>query len=152
MVRWRINGIYNADAESVYNEIKEIGYDVTPEKVVDHARDANTVLHSLFEWRDDVAAELYRQKQARGIITNLVTVKETVTESGSKEKIFVRSFVSSGERDHVYRPIQSVVVQQDEYTLLLARAIRELQAFRTKYQTLSSDLGWLFDQIDEMAG
>ena len=112
-VEWRIKGIYQADAETVKNEIDSIDGDITPEKVVDLARNENTALHPLFEWRDDVAAEKYRAKQAHGIIVNIVEVKETKTEDGKNEKVFVRSLVSSGERDHVYTPIRTVVVQQE---------------------------------------
>ena len=37
---------------------------LTPQQVVDHARDNKNPLHPLFEWDDSEAAEAYRREQA----------------------------------------------------------------------------------------
>ena len=44
--------------------------------VVAEARDITSVLHPCFEWDDSVAAELHREAQARGLISNVqITVE-----------------------------------------------------------------------------
>lgn len=43
---------------------------VTPKMVVDLARDPNHPLHAHFEWRNDIAAQKFREEQARELIRN----------------------------------------------------------------------------------
>lgn len=51
-------------------ELSEHG-DVTARDVLDAARSSNSPLNSYFEWRDDVAADLYRTEQARNILRSI---------------------------------------------------------------------------------
>ena len=67
---WKIKGIFKAEAQKVADEIGE--NKVTPQEVLEKARDENSELHKCFEWNDSVAAEKYRLQQARAIIINLV--------------------------------------------------------------------------------
>ena len=150
MVSWRINGIYKADAEVIYDEITSLGEQFTPHDVVNLARDKNTALHPLFEWDDSKAAEKYREKQAQSIICNIVISNDVETESGS-EKVYVRAIVNTNERSSKYQTIERTVTRKDDYTLLLAAALKELKAFKKKYASLSSDLSWLFEGIDKIA-
>ena len=65
-VQWKVNGIFKADAAKVY---KEIGTDnVTPESVLEKAKDKKSELHKCFDWDDKSAANKYRLQQARQII------------------------------------------------------------------------------------
>ena len=47
---WKITGIFNADAQKVAEEINKIGDEVTPDQIVEAARDESTELHKCFEW------------------------------------------------------------------------------------------------------
>lgn len=71
--------LHNADAQRVADEITAIGANVTPDKIVEVARDSRTELHKCFEWRDDIAAQKWRLQQARQIVCHLV-IKETIAE------------------------------------------------------------------------
>lgn len=137
-VKWKIEGLYKADAQKVYEEIGDA--EVTPQEVLEKARDNEKELHKCFEWNDGVAAEKYRLTQARDIIRSLVIVTEKANEQP------VRVFSITSEQ-RVYQPTRQFLVQQDEYQALLKRAISELEAFKRKYHTLS-ELETVFEQID----
>ena len=125
-------GLYkNADAEKVANEIEQIGDNVTPEQILEKAQDSSTELHKCFEWNNDEAAYKWRVHQARMIVCHLV-VKE-VDENIEKPEI--RLFHKTDSMQG-YKPITLIVRNEDEYELLLKRAMAELQAFKKKYGTL----------------
>ena len=67
----RTAAFYHATAEQAHEAFEEIRRrdgKLTPAAVVDSARPEESVLHEDFEWRDDVAAEKYRQGQARQMV------------------------------------------------------------------------------------
>lgn len=137
---WKIKGIFKADAQKVADEIGEKR--VTPQEVLDKARDENSELHKCFEWNDSVAAEKYRLQQARAIIVNLVYSPKTEEEQP------VRCFQITTERC-TYQPTKMFLVQKDEYQSLLKRAKAELDSFKEKYKTLS-ELEEVFNAIDAL--
>lgn len=71
---WKIKGIYKADAQKVADEIGEKS--ITPQEVLEKARDENSELHKCFEWDNDIAAEKYRLEQARKIIINKGNIRK----------------------------------------------------------------------------
>ena len=137
---WRIKGIYKADAQKVADEIGERS--ITPQEVLEKAKDENSELHKCFEWDNDVAAEKYRLEQARKIIINLVYVP------AKKEEQQVRCFQITSEK-HVYQPTKHFLVQENEYQALLKRAKNELESFKKKYATLS-ELETVFEAIESI--
>ena len=139
-VKWKISGIYKADAQKVYEEIGDKS--VSPEEVLNKARNEKSELHKCFEWNDGIAAEKYRLQQARMII-NLLVIK---TENKDDEPI--RVFQISSEKN-VYQPTRFFIQNPDEYQILLRRAKGELQAIRNRYKTLS-ELEAVFDAIDNL--
>ena len=149
MVQWKFDRMYKADAEKVYREITSLGEKVTPEQIVEYARDESTELHQIFEWDDAVAAEKYRLQQAMTIIRNIVIVDDRPT---NEEPITTRAIVNTGERSHEYQTIQRAVSHEDEYKRLLNTALAELLAFKKKYAILSGDLEFIFREIDNLTG
>lgn len=140
-VEWKINGIFKADAQKVYEEIGD--RKVTPEEVLEQARnDKSSELHKCFEWNDSVAAEKYRLVQARQVIQFLVIKPE------KKEEPQVRVFQITTEANN-YQPIRLFLEQPDEYKALLQRAKNELSALKTRYKTLS-ELENVFAEIDKV--
>lgn len=140
-VEWKINGIFKANAQKVYEEIGN--RKVTPEEVLKQARnDENSELHKCFEWNDSVAAEKYRLTQARQIIQLLVIKPE------KKEEPQVRVFQITTETNN-YQPTKLFLEQPDEYKALLQRAKNELSALKTRYKTLS-ELENVFAEIDKV--
>lgn len=144
MVEWKVKRLFKADPEKVDEEIKSInGGKATPEEVLDYAENhPESELHKCFEWDDTKAAREYRLHQARKVIMLLVRVP------AEKEKPAIREYQITSQKN-TYQPTREFLVNQDEYELLLKRALRELQAFREKYKTLS-ELEDVFKAIDEL--
>lgn len=135
---WKVKGLYKADAQKVADEIGS--GQITPQEVLEKARDVNSELHKCFEWDDSIAAEKYRLQQARSIIINLVYAPK------KEEEQLVRCF-SLTSKVSTYQPTQQFLVQEDEYQTLLKRALAELEAFKRKYHTLT-ELESVFEAIE----
>ena len=72
---WRseVANLYKGiDAQTVADEIADIGDDVTAEQIVERAKDEGCELHKCFTWDNDIAAEKYRIIEARQIVRHLV--------------------------------------------------------------------------------
>lgn len=122
---------YSQDANEVGKELEKLGDNVTAEGVVNLARDEKSVLHEMFEWNDGIAAEKYRNQQARNIITN-IQVNIITDEERPRQ---VRAFVTT-KKNTVYEPIEKVVKDTDRYAILLERAYNELNGIKQKYTEL----------------
>ena len=144
-VIWKMSGVFKADAEKVSAEIESIGSEATPAEIVEKAKDESTELHKCFEWDDSIAAQRWRLQQARQIVCFLVYEEEKKEE---EEQAPIRFFVKASHNKG-YQPVKLVVRDKDEYKAMLDRAVRELKAFKEKYQRLS-ELEAVFDAIDEL--
>lgn len=70
---------FNVDAQTVGNELERIKVSyghVSPKAVVEEARPEDAPLHPAFEWRDEVAAGLYREHQATNLIRRVRVVAQ----------------------------------------------------------------------------
>ena len=139
-VKWRIEGIYKADAQKVADEIGDNR--ISPQELLEKARDVNSELHKCFEWNDSIAAEKYRLQQARGVLVNLVYK----TEKKDAEPI---RYLQITTQKNVYQPTKMFLVQEDEYQNLLKRAKSELESFKKRYHTLS-ELQEVFEAIEHI--
>lgn len=105
---------------------------LTPDDVVDVARDKSHPLHGRFEWDDQMAGEAYRRIQAAELIRS---VRISYTESPEGEERSVRgwSALTDAPDRRGYEPTEELL--RDEFTakLLLRQAERELKAFKKKY-------------------
>lgn len=128
---WKIQSLYPIEAQCAGEEIERIYHkrgQCDAADVVDESRPESAALHPCFEWRDPVAAELWREQQARGIINCIVTVAETK----KNETVEVRAF------HHVastYRPLDVVLKSVDMETEMKESALREFLAFKRKLES-----------------
>lgn len=120
------------DAQLVAEEITALGDSITPEDVVEMARDENSETHKCFTWDDSIAAEKWRKQEARQIFCNLV-IERSVTES--ENSVPIRIFHCNEGRS--YKHAELVFKVEDEYQKLLQSAYAELRAFKIKYQSLN---------------
>lgn len=118
---------------------------LTARAVVDAARPKRHYLHQYFTWDDALAAEKYREDEARHLLRSVV-VQFTGEEKPSAP---VRAFVAIGQDDERYMPMAVVLSQDDLRAKLLAKATEELSWFRQKYRDLT-ELAKVFDAIDEI--
>lgn len=135
--QWKLDGLYPVEAQRAGEEIERIYHkrgQCDAKDVVDESRPESAALHPCFEWNDPVAAELWREQQARGIINCIVTVSET--KSG--EPVEVRAFPHVSD---TYRPLSVVLESKDMETEMKESAMREFLAFKRKldaYKTLDA--------------
>lgn len=146
MVRWKINNYFKADAQTCYEEIHEIGDEISPEQIVEKARNESTELHKCFDWDNDVAADKWRITQARTIMRQLVVVRQEPEKDEPSEP--VRVFMVTNTNS-TYKPLEVILSKPDEHAALLDRALNELVAFKNKYRILS-ELKDVFDVIDRI--
>lgn len=139
-VKWKFKQ-YKADANKAYEEISSLA-EITPQNVVNLARDEKSVIHNDFEWNDEIAGEKYRNIQAGEMIRNFVI------ETKSEEKVTPRAFQITTVTN-VYKPIEFFLKNEDEYRSLLKRALAELQGFKARYSSLV-ELEDVFNAIDAL--
>ena len=142
--RWRVGCRLSADPQKVADELSVLGNDITPQEIVDAARDETSELHKCFTWDDTEAAEKWRKQEARFLIHNLVWVQPEV-----KESVPVRLYYKT-DNETGYKPTRLIMQNPDEYQSLLKRAMAELTVFRDKYKSLS-ELEGVFEQIDALS-
>lgn len=130
IAEWKHPGIFQADPQKVAGELKTLGDEITPDQIVDAARDASTELHKCFEWDNDVAAEKWRKHQARQLLCFLV-IRE---EEPKPDTVPVRVYYKID--DGGYKHCERVFTRADEYQNLLQTALAELRAFKMKYARL----------------
>lgn len=145
-VRWKLTGIFKADAEMVANEIAAIGDNVTPQQIVDRAKDEGSELHKCFTWDDTIAAQKWRLEEARKVVQLLVIDRSQETDTEPPVRVF---FKIGSTRDEGYKQTVNILRNNDEYAALLKQALAELEAFQRKYRTLS-ELEPVFDAISEV--
>ena len=153
-VEWR-DGYINARrlnpriAQRALDRIAREHGALTPATVVSSARDETHPLHVLFEWRDNVAAERYREQQARQLIASLIIV-----EGEKRTRIYESVEIVMGERaipQRVYVTVEAAMADPEARARLLARVLAELSALRVRYEGLS-ELAAVFAAIDRVAG
>jgi hypothetical protein len=125
---------------------------LTPQKLVDIARDDKHVLHGYFEWHDGVAAEKYRQTQARQLIQSvkvrIVTAPEQVTH--------LRAIMSVPANGKEVRPryamTSEIASDKDATERIKEQAIVELARLRKKYDALIllPKFAKIFTAVDEL--
>lgn len=118
---------------------------LSPQRVVEFARNKRTELHKRFDWDDTKAAEKWRLYQARAIIQVVVNVIDT-----RKGPIESRAYVSL-DRDrgkNGYRTIVSVLDDPELRAELLEQAKNEAHLWSVRYKELT-ELARIHDAIKQ---
>lgn len=114
----------------IYREHGEL----TARLVVDAARPTQSPLHGRFEWDDDVAGDLYRLEQARGLIRS---VKLRYGDESDLPSHHVRRFVNVAYRDDTphatYMPTEEAMADDVTRQIVLRQMKREWVTFKRKY-------------------
>lgn len=105
---------------------------LTPDDVVDAAREASHPLHSRFEWNDEIAGAAYRRIQAAELIRS---VRITYAETPEGEERSVRGWSALPDAPDRKGYVPTAEAMEDPFAskLLLRQAERELKAFQRKY-------------------
>jgi hypothetical protein len=123
---------------------------VHPVDVVEAARDPASPLHSEFEWDDSAAADAFRLVQAGALLRRM---KVTVVKEGATPKVvnvrLMHSLPSDRANGGGYRMLPQIVASPELSADLRQQAIRELQAFRRKYEDIA-ELGPVMKAIEQV--
>lgn len=143
---WKDNFRANVKADvvgAVLEELEQSESGVTAQAFVEVSRPEEAPTHQLFEWRDDIAAEKWREQQARVIISHITVRYETVPEPQ-------RAFFHIYKDEPTYKSVGSIKESEEDMSALLEMARRELVAFEKKYAILRKELKSIFDAIDRL--
>lgn len=158
---------YHATAEQAheaFETIRKRDGKLTAPAVVDEARPEESVLHEDFEWRDDIAAEKYRQQQARQMISAVRIVweeKAPPVRAYVNVRLVEQEALNAADAMHpaeeptakepparCYMPLEEVLEQPQLRTQMLEDARRDAQNYKQKYSTLAS-LASIMQAIDQ---
>jgi len=109
-----------AQFDSLLKKYKKEGV-LTPSGIIKEAKNPKSPLHSLFEWNNNRAAQLYRLTQARSVIR-----RANINIEKPENKFVHIPNVKKGEGE--YKSIKAVVKNIDEYDLALSEALKHLRA------------------------
>ena len=145
---WKTASYIKADANIAGKQCEELEKTVglTAKNLLDANRDESAPLHNEFEWNDGIAAEKYRENQARHIIACLCVKAETVNGKQSEP---VRAFLKTAPESE-YQSLNVILQSADSHVAMLSMALRELEVFRKKYEMLA-ELKPLFDVMEDIA-
>lgn len=127
----------------VLEQLEQSESGITAQAFVDVSRPEDAPTHKMFEWRDEIAAEKYREQQARTIINHITIRYETVPEPQ-------RAFFHIYHDEQTYKSVGVIKQSEEDMTALLELARRELLAFEKKYAILRKELKDVFDAIDNI--
>lgn len=105
---------------------------LTPDDIVEDARNPVSPLHPNFEWDDMAAAALHRRSTARALMQSIVIVRIQDQDIPAPVRAFVN--VVADDKQHYYTPI---TVAMNDATLrdqIIEQAWKELQSWRKKYE------------------
>ena len=146
--QWRSGTRLPVDAQLAGETIERLRQkangQLTPTQVVDASRADKAPLHPCFEWDDNVAAERFREDQARGLIGALVV---TVRPKGVERE--VRAFVSVQRKseERGYTALHAALSDAELRRQVVSQAWDELRRWRAKYEAYS-ELAAVFAAID----
>lgn len=113
------------------------GIDITPEALVERARNPKSALHSLIEWDDKVAAEKWRKHEARQIVNHIeIVVKKSDTEEETKKAFYSITLESKPNQPPIkaYRHVTVLENNEQAREILEAQAQAELRSWAARWE------------------
>lgn len=106
---------------------------VTAQTFLDESRPEESPTHGCFEWDDSIAAEKYRLHQSQNTILDLIVTIKT-DEKTVKKPAFVN--VNTAGTASYNNVVYAFSVEESKSNVL-NNALRELAAFKRKYESLT---------------
>ena len=146
----RVYHVTAEEAHEAFEDIRQRKGKLTPEGVVDEARPEESVLHKDFEWRDEIAAEKYRQSQARVMIGAIRIIREdsptpvkayiniqTVEKPPIRFSDAAKPLNSSADASsRSYMPLEEILQKPKLYAQMMKNAQRDAETYLQKYRVL----------------
>lgn len=137
------------DAQKVGEQLESIRLErghLTPEMVLRAAKSRRSPLHGGFTWDDGEAAQAWRLNEARYLLRMVVMIRE---DAPDKEPIRAFVVVRDDEGEWEYTSTVAAMSNAVLRQQVLARALKELEAWRDRYDELE-ELAGVFAAIDQM--
>ena len=128
--QWKTGARILADAQEageILNRLEREGR-LSAKGLLDESRPEDAPLHKEFEWNDVVAAENWREHQARHIIGSILVIQEKSEP--------VRGFFKIERSGNRYESIQTILESVDKTNLLLEEAFKEFARMERKFKAL----------------
>ena len=122
---------------------------VTSKSLLDAGRPEESALHSLFEWDDSKAAELYRLRQATEVITHINIVIDEKPNTPYRAYVNIQESSGQTERGRFIN-VRSAMENEETRRIVLNMAISEAKRFSQKYANYK-ELSEVFEAIDRVA-
>ena len=122
---------------------------VTSKSLLDAGRPEESVLHSLFEWDDSKAAELYRLRQATEVITHIHIVIDEKPNTPYRAYVNIQESSGQTERGRFIN-VRSAMENEETRRIVLNMAISEAKRFSQKYANYK-ELSEVFEAIERVA-
>ena len=150
--KWKSASRIKADAQKageLMEQLSETEDGLTAHTLLEASKPEDAILHNEYEWDDAKAATEWRLHTSRNIINSIMVVA-VLKEEGKDEptEVNVRGFLIADEESK-YEQLEVIVNDVDKRAAMLETALRELEAFRRKYKTLS-ELQPVFTAIDTL--
>lgn len=129
-------------AEIVGSELTRIARrdgGILPRVVVAEAEPQDAVLHSAFQWNNDLAAAEHRLAQARALVRSVVLLAQLErNETAPTVRAFVSIHNPEGEtpQERLYKPVLEVLANPAEAEEVKRRLRHELLSLRRRYLDL----------------
>lgn len=126
-------GISPKKADAEFKRIKQVYGRLTAKTVLEASKPKKALFHKCFEWNDTAAAEKYRLQQARVLINN---IQVTIVRSGNDVvELPVYEIVKDTKGRNNYVDVTNIINDQQNLNLIKRKAKRELEYWKTKYET-----------------
>ncbi len=134
-------------AEKLAEIAEQNGGRLTPNLVLDEARDPESILHNLFEWDDGLAAHQHRLFQARQIITSVRVV--ITTEKRKISTVYYVRDPEAGPSEQGYVNIDKLKSSDDLARESIVMEFARAQSHLTRAKLHAEALG-LDDDVDAL--
>lgn len=123
----------NSYGQDLFRLMKKTGKDlVTPEEVVEDAKNPQRAYHEFFEWNDKIAGEQFRLTQARYLLGAI----EVTVVTAESEPLHIRAFhnvIIEGDRG--YAKQEFVFNNANATEQVVEHALREAKNWANRYRT-----------------
>ena len=144
--------ISKANAQIYGKELEKINEDfgsITPEQVVEKARNKSNPMHKYFDWNNNTASEKYRLWQARCLINHItIVIKYDGNIKEQKAFFSVNSEINDEETEKVYVTMEKALSEKDLRRQVLQKALDEIIYWKMKYNQYK-ELSEIFKAINK---
>lgn len=140
--QWKSGARISADPQVAGDMCKKLEAEgrLTAKELLNENRPEDAPLHKEFEWNDSIAAESWREQQARHIINSLIVCPEKADP--------VRVFFKIERTENRYQSIETILEHKDSTRKLMENALQELESIQRKYNAIKQ-LKKVWDAISE---